>query len=49
MAIDGTAIRPQKYIDSATGQIIEVDLTVRDHMFFKLLQELTAAIKRRDG
>lgn len=45
MAISGDKVIARKYLNPATGKMVEIELTVRDHLFFHLLQKLEGAIR----
>ena len=46
MAIDGTAIKEMAFFDEETNQTVKINLSVRDIVFFKLLQKLEGALRR---
>ena len=46
MAIDGTAINEMAFFDEETNQRVKINLSVRDIVFFKLLQKLEGALRR---
>ena len=45
MAIDGTTIREGEFWDEETGKMVQVNLTVRDLIFFRLLKRIEASLK----
>ena len=46
MAIDGTTIKEAEFWDADAKQVIKVNLSVRDIIFFRLLQKLESAALR---
>lgn len=46
MAIDGNSIKAAKFWDDDTKQLVEINLSVRDIVLFRLLQKLEAALNR---
>lgn len=46
MAIDGTAVRTRGYYDDETDQVVKVNLSVRDIIYFDLLDKLIQAVKK---
>ena len=44
MAIDGTSIRPAQFWDKDSKQFVKVNLSVRDIIYFRLIEKLTEAI-----
>ena len=45
MAIDGTAIKEGEFWDDEAKQLIKVNLSVRDLIFFRLLKRIEASLK----
>ena len=45
MAIDGTTIRAASFFDEDTKQMVSINLSVRDIVFFRLLRKIEGAIK----
>ena len=43
---EGTAIRKKRILDKETGEILDVNLTLRDIIYFDLLEKLNLALKR---
>ena len=46
MAIDGTTIKEAEFFDADTKQMVKINLSVRDIVFFRLLQKIEGALKR---
>ena len=46
MAIDGTVIKAADFWDEETKQIVSINLSVRDIVFFRLLQKIEGAIMK---
>lgn len=44
--VSGDTIVEKSYFDEDTGNMIKVSLTIRDHIFFRLLSRIEAALKR---
>ena len=47
MGIDGITIKEAEFWDKDTNQSIKVDLSVRDIIFFKLLERIEASLSRK--
>ena len=46
MAIDGTTIKEAEFWDDDSKLSIKINLSVRDIVFFRLLQRIEGALKR---
>lgn len=44
--VDGTTIKASQFWDDDTKQMISVNLTVRDIIFFRLLERIAAQLQR---
>jgi hypothetical protein len=49
MAIDGTTIRAARFWDVDTNQFVEINLTIRDIVFFRLLERIAGVISAKNG
>lgn len=47
MAIDGTLIKEAEFFDEDTNQYVKINLTVRDIVFFRLLQRIERAVLKK--
>ena len=46
MVIDGTTIKAAEFWDEDTKQMIKINLSVRDIVFFRLLQRIEASLRK---
>ena len=46
MAVDGESLKEEEFFDPDSGRDVKVTLKVRDIIFFRLLSDITKAIKR---
>ena len=46
MAVEGTAVKAAQYWDDETQKMVSVNLSVRDIIFFRLLDKLAGAVSR---
>ena len=46
MAIDGTTIKAAQYFDDETQKMVSFNLSLRDIIFFRLLDKLAGALAR---
>lgn len=46
MVVDGTTIKAAEFWDEDTKQMIKINLSIRDIVFFRLLQRMEAALRR---
>ena len=46
MVISGDALKIRKFYDQDTNQFVEVELKVRDIIYFRLLENLEHAIRK---
>lgn len=43
--VSGETLKTLNYYDSETSQMMPVELSVRDHILFRLLQQIVGALK----
>jgi len=47
MAVEGTAIKEAEFWDDETKQMVKVNLSVRDIIFFRILRRIEASLHKR--
>jgi len=45
--VNGDTIITKPYYDEETQKMINIELSVRDHLFFRLIQQLTGALRHK--